>query len=147
MTSSRRLLLLLTLLALGAHAQQDAALQKVQSRYTAEQIDDLRQHGHHKYQGLLLFYGSSFLVQEGLEFREATEEEILMVDLHVHDNARLESEDAIVEDAATGKRLLLFSRDRFETMVLASLSVADRHAYLTCKAAALAPSALKSGTP
>jgi hypothetical protein len=146
MWSARFIVLPLVLLSVVALAQ-DAALQKLQSRYTAAQIDDLRQNGHFKYEGLLLFYGRSFKVQEGLEFREPTEQEILAVNLHFHDTQRAQAEDVLVEDPAIGRRLLLFSRDRFEALVLNSLSEADRQAYLAYKASMSWPSSAKNTAP
>lgn len=146
MWSARLVLLPLVLISVVALAQ-DAALLKMRSRYTADQIDDLRQNGHFKYEGLLLFYGRSFKVQEGLEFREPTDQEILAVNLHFHDAQRAQAEDVLVEDPAIGRRLLLFSRDRFEALVLNSLSEPDRQAYLAYKASMSVPSSVKTTAP
>lgn len=146
MVQTRFILLPALLMAFMAQAQ-DAALQKLQSRYSAAQINDLRQNGHFKYEGLLLYYGRSFKVQEGLGFRDPTDQEILAVNLHDHDAARTLTEDVLVEDPAIGKRLLLFSRDRFEALVLSDLSESDRQAYLAYKASATLPIGAKTTSP
>ena len=134
----RSILILLLPLALSANAQGGAALDKLQVRFTPDQIEDMRQHSHHKYVGLLLYYGRSFQVQDGPLFRDPTEAEILGVDLHAHDALRSQSADVLVEDQVINRRLLLFSRDRFEALVIDHLSESDRQAYLAYRAASLA---------
>lgn len=109
-------------------------MQKLQARHAAEQIEDLRANGHYKYVGLLLFYGNSFLVKEQGAFRPPTEEEVLAIDLHAHDGIRKPHEDVEVEDPALGRTVLLFSRDRFEALLLERLDAGDRAAYLSYKA-------------
>jgi len=138
MLSMRSILFLLLPLALGANAQEGAALNKLQARFAPDQIEDMRQHGYYKYVGLLLFYGRSFQVQDGPLFRDATDAEIRGLDLHAHDALRTQSEDVLIEDSAINRRVLLFSRDRFEALVIEHLSESDRHAYLAYRAAALA---------
>lgn len=117
-------------------AQSPAALAKMQQRYTAEQVEEMRVRGHYKYEGLLLFYGSSFLVEEDGQFRSATEPEILGIDLHAHDALRETKEDVVVFDPLLHKQVLLLSRSRFEELVIASLSEADRADYIAYKARA-----------
>lgn len=116
---------------------QDAALDKLRQRYTEAQIADLRNNGHHKYVGLLLFYSSSFdVVEEGAQ-RAPDQSEIAMVDLHGYDALRKEKEDVLVFDDVLGKEILLHSRARFESLLLGSLSADDRSAYLAYKSSAI----------
>lgn len=110
----------------------------MQQRYTAEQIADMREHGHYKYAGLLLFYSASFQVEHDGAFRPPMDEEVLAIDLHAHDGARSAEIDVVVEDASLGRRVKLLSRRAFEDLVLERLSAEDRAAYLAYRAAALA---------
>ncbi|MBK8227230.1 MAG: hypothetical protein IPK70_08640 [Flavobacteriales bacterium] len=134
----RSILILLLPMALGANAQEGAALDKLQARFAPEHIEDMRQHSHYKYVGLLLYYGRSFQVQDGPLFRDPTDAEILGLDLHAYDALRTQSADVLVEDPYINRRILLFSRDRFEALVIEHLSESDRQAYLAYRAAALA---------
>lgn len=121
----------------SAWAQSPAALAKLNQRYSPEQVEEMRIRSHYKYAGLLLFYTSSFQVEEGGQFRSANEEEILVIDLHEHDEIRDSKEDVITHDPVLGRQVLLLSRSRFEEMMLDALSIADRADYLAYKSQAL----------
>lgn len=141
----RQLLIVLVFLAgQAASAQHHAALQRLQQRYTQEQIAELRLHAHYKYAGLLLFYSASFLVEHDGAFIAPNEHEILAVDLHAYDAARTHDADVVVDDAQLGRRVKLLSRRAFEDLVLQGLSPEDRAAYLAYKEAALAPGHAKN---
>lgn len=118
------------------NAQSEAALGKLQQRYTAAQLADLEANGHYKYVGLLLFYAASFEVEDQGQFHPPTEAEIAAIDLHAHDALRQEDADVVVLDAPLGKPVLLYSRKRSEEVLLAALNNADRAAYLAYKAGA-----------
>jgi hypothetical protein len=137
-TKRINVLLVFMLMVFGiAQAQSPAALEKLQQRYNADQIAELEQNTHYKYEGLLLFYASSFMVMDNGQARAATEAEIRAVDLNQYNALRQEQQSVSVHDAALGKDLLLLSRDEFEKLVLARLNRADREAYLTYKAEAI----------
>ncbi|MBK9175838.1 MAG: hypothetical protein IPM46_05760 [Flavobacteriales bacterium] len=121
----------------SACAQSPAALSKLQQRYSPEQVEEMRIRGHYKYAGLLLFYGSSFQVEEGGQFRPANEDEILAIDLHAHDAIRDTNEDVVILDPALNRQVMLLSRNRFEGLMLESLSSTDRADYLAYKSRAL----------
>lgn len=136
-----RLLTFLTLVFLTGHctcqAQQDEALGKLRQRYSEEQIEDLRLNGHHKFIGLLLFYSASFEVMDHGVTRGPTPAEIELLNLHQFDALRSEKEDVLVFDDAIGKEIVLYSRTRFESLLLGTLSAEDRSAYLAYKSSAL----------
>lgn len=121
----------------ACHAQQQEALGKLRQRYSEQQIQDLRLNGHHKFVGLLLFYSASFEVIDQGVHRRPTPEEIEMIDLHQFDSLRTEKEDVAVFGQVIGKQVVLFSRDRFETLLLSELNAEDRSAYLVDKSRAL----------
>lgn len=138
-TKSKVLFLLLILGAWGAAmAQSPAALQKVTQKYGHEQLADMQQHTHYKYQGLLLYYSSSFLVLEDGQARAATEDEIGRINLDEYQGLRQEESAASTYDAAIGKDIQLLSRNEFEAVVLGQLSPVDKEAYLQYKAQAIA---------
>lgn len=127
----------LLVVSVAAIAQSEAALLKLQQRYTAAQLTDLATNGHYKYVGLLLFHAASFEVEDQGQFHPPTEAEISAIDLHAHDAMRQEDADVVVQDASLGKPVLLYSRKRFEEVLLAALNNTDRAAYLAYKAGAL----------
>lgn len=120
----------------GALSQSQAALDKLHQRYAPEVVEEIRVNTHYKYAGLLLYYSSSFLVNEHGELRAATEEEIAAVDLRQYDRVRSTTERVAVRDAAVGKELILLGRDEFEQVVLSNLNAVDHAAFLAYKAAA-----------
>lgn len=118
-------------------AQSAAALAKLNQRYNHEQLAEIQQKTHFKYEGLLLFYSSSYLVVENGQTRPATEMEIAALDIDQYNSLRSEKSAVAVHDASTGLDLQLLSRVDFEKVVLTQLSEADAEAYLAYKAAAL----------
>ncbi|MEO8590999.1 MAG: hypothetical protein ABI432_16595 [Flavobacteriales bacterium] len=115
-------------------SQSQAALDKLLGRYSAEQVEEMQLRAHYKYEGLLLFYSSSFLVLDNGVYRSATEAEIAAVDLDQYIGARAELEDVVVHDADLANDILLRSRQHFEQLVLGQLSADDRAAYLAYRA-------------
>jgi hypothetical protein len=132
---------LLSLLMLGCslatlQAQSPAALEKLQLKYDAAQIADIQQNTHYKYEGLLLYYSSSFLVVDNGQPRAATEDEIRLVNLDQYNAVREAKTSVTVHDAALGHDIVLLGRTAFEAIVVAALSEADLQAYQAYKAAA-----------
>lgn len=118
-------------------AQSAAALAKLNQRFNLEQLAEMQQNTHYKYEGLLLFYSSSYLVIDNGQTRPATELEIAALDIDQYNALRSEKSAVSVHDATTGLDLQLLSRADFEKVVLAHLSEGDASAYLAYKAAAL----------
>jgi hypothetical protein len=118
----------------GLDAQSDAALQKVNSRYSPEQVADMQSHTSYKYQGLLLFYSHSWLVDHQGQLLAPTESEILTIDIDQYNPMRSESSRVSIHDDATGMDLVLLGRQEFEVLVLSKLNAADKAAYLAQKA-------------
>lgn len=127
---------LLALVVSQAAAQSPAAMQRVESRYAPEQIEEMRSQAHYKYAGLVLFYSRSFLVLDD-QPRHPSEEEIAIIDLNAYDPVRQVSGRVTVQDPILGKSIILLARDEFEQVVLDELSEVDRAAYLNYKDAAL----------
>lgn len=121
----------------SANAQSTAALEKLQQRLDSEQITEMQRLTNYKYEGMLLFYSSSFLVVDNGQPRAATEAEIRAVDIDQYNALRTETAAVSVHDATLGKDLLLLGRDEFEQVVLGHLSDADAAAYLAYKAQSL----------
>jgi hypothetical protein len=130
------LLVFVCMAALGIKAQSQAALDKLHQRYTAEQLEDMRLHAHHKYQGLQHYYAASFLVIDNGQPRAATEAEVAAIDIDQYRALRQEKNNVEVHDAMIGKDVVLLSRDAFERVVLDRLDEQDRRDYLAYKAAA-----------
>lgn len=125
------------LLSIGvARSQSPAALEKLHQRHGPEVVEEMRVNTHYKYVGSLLYYSSSFLVNEHGQLRHPTEEEIAAVDLGQYDPVRSNTERVDVRDAVLGKELVLLGRDEFEQLVLTNLDDSDRAAFLAYKAAA-----------
>lgn len=114
-------------------AQSEASLQRLRQRYSDDQIAEIRQNARYKYEGLLLFYGSSFEVEDHDEFRAAEESEVLAIDIHAHDQVRSITESVIVDDPILQRRIKLLSRSAFEQLLLDHLGPEDRAAYLDYK--------------
>ena len=128
----RRLLSLVLLVGTpcaGLVAQEQAAMDKLLLRYTPEQVEEMRMRAHYKYEGLLLFYSSSFLVKEDAVFRTATGSEIAAVGLDQYNATRDELVDVVVHDATLDTDILLRSRVHFEELVMGHLNAHDRAAY------------------
>lgn len=120
----------------AARAQSQAALDKLHERYAPDVVEDIRVNAHYKYTGLLLYYSSSFLVNDHGQLRAATEDEITAVDLDQYDRMRSTTDRVGVRDAAVGKELILLGRDEFEQVVMTHLNAVDHAAFLAYKAAA-----------
>lgn len=120
----------------AARSQSQAALEKLHQRYSPEVVEDMQVNTHYKYAGLLLYYSSSFLVNDHGQLRAATEEEIAAVDLVQYDRMRSTTDRVGVRDAPVGKELILLGRDEFEQVVMAHLNAVDHAAFLAYKAAA-----------
>lgn len=116
------------------NAQSDAALQKVNSRYSPEQVADMQSHTSYKFQGLLLFYSHSWLVDHQGQLLAPSESEILAVDIDQFNPLRSENSRISIHDDATGMDLVLLGRQEFEELYLAKLNAADKAAYLAQKA-------------
>ena len=135
----RRLLFLFLLVgAWSGNLRAQAALDKVLLRYTPEQVEEMRIGTHYKYEGLILFYSSSFLVKDDGVFRTATEAEVAALDLDQYNATRDELVDIVVHDAALDRDILLRSRVHFEELVMGHLNAHDRAAYEGYKSAAQA---------
>lgn len=119
------------------YGQNSAALEKLEGRFGRDQIAEMQAHTHHKYEGLLLFYSSSFMVLENGQERAATDAEIRAVDLDQYNHLRQEKMAVVVHDPQLGKDLRLLSRSEFEALVLSRLSETDRAAYLAYRSAAM----------
>lgn len=97
----------------------------------------MRQYAHYRYEGELLFYAASFLVEEDGVERIPTEEEIAAIDLHSYDAIRMEDQRTGVHDPLIDRHVILLSRTEFEHLVRDRLSESDRAAYLAYKEAIL----------
>lgn len=118
-------------------AQGNAALDQLVAHHSEAEVDHMRQNAHYRFQGELLFYAASFLIQENGELRSATEEEIAGIDLHAYDGIRMEDQRTGLDDPLIDKHVVLLARREFERLVLNHLSQADREAYLAYKDAVL----------
>ena len=132
MSIAKRHLLLWALVgwASMAHAQSQAALDKMVARYGMANVQDMFLNGHYKYEGMLLFYSASFLVADSGGYRAASEAEIAAVDLDQYNGYRTETESVVIQEDDIGRELLLLSRQAFEQLLLAQLNDTDRTAYL-----------------
>ena len=132
------MLVVLLAMALGsAYAQSPAALGQLLAHHTEAEVDQMRQNVHYRYEGELLFYSSSFLVEENGEERPATEEEIAGIDLHAYDGIRMNDQRTGVHDPLIDQHVVLLGRGEFERLVLHGLNEADRAAFLANKDAVL----------
>ncbi len=128
---------LLSLCFCTAMGQSPAAMQKVAQKYSVDQLGEMKQATHYKYEGMLLYYSSSFLVLEDGQSRPASETEIQAIDLDSYQTQRQEKASVTVHDATLQKDILLLSRDEFETLVLSHLNATDKQAFLSYKSAAI----------
>ena len=117
-------------------AQSPAALAKLTQKYGPEQVAEIKQHTHYKYESMLLFYAASFMVVDNGANRAGTEQEIESIDLDAYHTLRQENSNVSVHDAGLGKDIVLLSRYEFEKVVLAQLTEVDKAAYLAYKAQA-----------
>jgi hypothetical protein len=132
------MLVVLSAMALRpAYAQSPAALGQLLAHHTEDEVDQMRHNAHFRYEGELLFYAASFLVEENGEERAATEEEITAIDVHAYDGIRMDGQRTGVHDPVIDKHIVLLGRGEFERLVLQSLSEADRAAFLAYKNAVL----------
>lgn len=111
-------------------AQNAAALEKLQHRLNAEQIAEMQSRTHYKYEGMVLFYSSSFLVVDNGQSRAATDAEIQAIDIDQYNSLRNDKENVTVYDEVLRKDVILLSRKAFEAVVLAHLNEFDKKAYL-----------------
>ncbi len=125
------------LAATSAIAQSAAALQKLESRYGPEQVEEMRVDAHYRYMGMLVYYSSSFLVNDGGQLRAATEEEITKVDLPHYDALRSVTGRVTVQDEDLRKEIVLLGRDELEQVMLQQLNAEDAAAYLAYKTTSL----------
>ena len=123
--------------SLPAWAQGTAALGQLLAHHTEEEVDQMRQNAHYRYDGELLFYSASFVIEENGQERPATEEEIAGIDLHAYDGIRMDDQRTGVHDPLIGQHVVLLGRGEFERLVLHGLSEADRAAFLAYKDAVL----------
>ena len=128
----------------SALAQSPAALGQLLAHHSEAEVAQMRQQAHFRYEGELLFYAASFLIEEdGLE-RPATEAEIAAIDLHVYDGIRMEAQRTGAHDPLIDKHIILLGRNEFERLVLGSLDMADREAFMANKNAVLEQPASKT---
>ena len=127
-----------------AWAQVRAALEQLRAHHTEAELDQMMQQGHYRYTGELLFYSSSFLVEENGVERAATEDEILGIDLHAYDGIRMVDQRTGAQDPLIDKHIILLSRNEFEALVLDRLDVADSLAYMANKNSVLVQPASKT---
>lgn len=125
-------------------AQSEAAINQLRARYTAEQLTELQERSHFKYVGLLLYYSASFQVVDNGHHRAPSEAEIAQIDLHAYDALRHATNDVTVMDPQLGTPVLLFSRARFETLLLGELDATDRAHYMAQKAGKEQPTTNKT---
>lgn len=130
-------LLLSVMASLPARAQGRAALDQLLAHHTEAEVDQMRRDAHYRYEGELLFYSASFLIEEGGEERAATEEEIRAIDLHAYDAIRMEGQRVGAHDPGIDKHIILLSRGEFVRLMIDRLSEADRVAYLAYRGTVL----------
>lgn len=129
---------LLVMASLPAWSQGSAAMDQLRAHHTAAEVDQMQQDAHYRYEGELLFYSSSFVIEDnGLE-RSATEEEIAGIDLHAYDGIRMQEQQTAVHDPLIDKHVVLLGRNEFEQLLLQRLSEVDGDAYRAYKQSALA---------
>lgn len=141
---SMMLALLLAAVPGSARAQSPAAMGQLLAHHPAEEVEEMRQQARFRYEGELLFYSTSFLVEEGGSERAATEEEIATIDLHAYDGIRMEEQRTGVHDPLLNKHVILLGRSEFERLVLRSLEMVDREAFLAYKRGILEQPATKT---
>lgn len=117
----------------SASGQGHSALVQLQAHHSQADLEHMEEHAHYRYVGELLFYSSSFLVEEGGVERAATEQEVLGIDLHAHDGLRMVDQRIAVHDPLIDKHIILLSRNEFGSLVLERLSPPDREAFLANK--------------
>jgi len=127
-----------------AWAQGRAALDQVLAHHTEAEVDQMRRDAHYRYEGELLFYSASFLIEEGGEERAATEEEIGAIDLHAYDAIRAEDQRVGVHDPRIDEHVILLSRREFVRLMVDRLSEADRAAYSAYRGSVLVQPASKA---
>jgi hypothetical protein len=127
-----------------AYAQSPAALGQLVAHHTEDEVDQMRQNVHYRYEGELLFYSASFLIEEDGEERPATEAEIAGIDLHAYDGIRMNDQRTGVHDPLIDQHVVLLGRGEFERLVLLNLNEADRAAFLAYKDAVLVPPVSKT---
>ena len=127
----------------AALAQSAAALQKLELRYGTERVEEMRVNAHYRYAGMLVYYSSSFLVNDSGQLRAATEEEIALIDLPRYDALRSVTARVTVHDADLQKDLVLLGRDELEQVMMQHLNAEDAAAYLEYKSVALRNAQLK----
>lgn len=123
--------------SLPTWAQGRAALDQLIAHHSEAEVDQMRQNAHYRYEGELLFYSASFLVEENGVERAATQEEIAGIDLHAYDGIRMNDQRTGVHDPLIDEHIVLLGRGEFEHLVLDRLSQADRDDYLAYKNAVL----------
>ena len=128
----------------SVRAQSPAALGQLLAHHALEDVEQMRQQAHFRYEGELLFYAASFLIEEGGLERVATEEEIATIDLHAYDGIRMEAQRTGAHDPLIDKHIILLGRNEFERLVLRELDVADREAFRAYKSALLEQPASKT---
>lgn len=114
-------------------AQGRAALDQLLAHHSEAEVEQMRQDAHYRFEGELLFYSASFLVDENGEERAATQEEIADIDLHAYDGIRMQDQRTGVHDPLIDKHIVLLGRGEFEHLVLDRLEPADREAYVAYK--------------
>ena len=132
--------MLVALLVTGsasAWSQGSAALDQLLLHHSLAEVDQMRENTHYRYEGELLFYAASFLIEENGQERPATEDEISVIDLHAYDGIRMEDQRTGVHDPLLDKHVVLLARREFERLVVAGLNEVDREAYLAYKHALL----------
>jgi hypothetical protein len=127
-----------------ASCQSQAALDQLLAHHAAADVAVMQNEAHFRYEGELLFYAESFLIEENGLQRAATEAEIATIDLHAYDGVRLEGMRTGVHDPLLDKHVVLLSKLEFEQVVLGRLSHADRDAYLAYKDRVLVRPPLKT---
>lgn len=125
--------LLSVMAAVPVCAQGRAALGRILAHHTEAEVDQMRQDAHYRYEGELLFYSASFLVEENGQERAATEEEVATIDLHAYDGIRMEEQRTGAHDPSIDKHIILLSRQEFVRLMVDRLSEADRAAFMAYK--------------
>jgi hypothetical protein len=101
------------LLVSGAQikGQSSAAVSRMQSIYSAEQIADMQQNDLSKYQGLVWWFSDSWRITEDGITRKPSEAEIAAIDIRQYDSQRSYDQVVTINHEATGQQIELLSKD------------------------------------
>lgn len=95
----------------GIYAQSHASVKRVESRYSPDQLEDMRKNDPGKYNSMVWFMGQSWRVVENGLKRLPTEQEIEQVNIIQYDSQRQTEGNVTVFDEGSGLSLELMGAD------------------------------------